>query len=372
MQKVPFVDLYAQYLTIKPHIDEAIESTIRSSSYIGGKPVAAFEKAFSEFIGVPHVIGCANGTDSIEILLQAFGIGKDDEVVVPAISWISTAEAVSSVGAKPVFVDIEDEYYTIDVSLIEKAITPRTKAIIPVHLYGHPADMPTIMSVAAKHNLIVIEDCAQAHGAQIEGKMIGTFGHAASFSFYPGKNLGAYGDAGAMATADPAVAEKARMIANHGQKGKHNHVIEGRNSRLDGLQAAVLNVKLPHLEGWTGARIANAAKYDRLLEKNEGIGLPLVKKGYRHVYHLYVVRVEHRTEVQKALAAVEIETAVHYPMALPFLPCYGGYGYETSHFPVAASCQNQILSIPMYAELTEEQIDRVSKELLKVAGGIEL
>lgn len=363
MQKVPFVDLYAQYLTIKPAIDDAIESTIMNSSYIGGKAVTDFEKAFGDYLGAPHVISCANGTDSIEILLQAFGIGEGDEVIVPAISWISTSEAVSFVGAKPVFVDIESGHYTIDAALIGKAITPRTKAIIPVHLYGHPADMIAIMDIAGKHNLIVIEDCAQAHGSMIGDKMTGTFGHAASFSFYPGKNLGAYGDAGAMVTADPAIAEKVRMIANHGQKGKHNHVIEGRNSRLDGLQAAILNVKLPHLAGWTDARIANAAIYDRLLEKNEGIGLPMVKKGYRHVYHLYVVRVKHRAEVQAALAVAGIDTAIHYPRALPFLSCYYNSGYEAGQFPVAAGYQDEILSLPMYAELTTEQITRVSTAL---------
>ena len=238
--KIPFVDLYAQYVSIKPDIDAAIEKTIKNSSYIGGQAVKDFEKAFASYLGLSNVIACANGTDSIEILLQSFGVGKGDEVIVPAASWISTSEAVSSVGATPVFVDIEAEYYTINPALIEAAITPKTKAIIPVHLYGHPADMPAIMKIAEKHKLVVIEDCAQSHGARINGQIVGSFGNAASFSFYPGKNLGAYGDAGAMATNDDAVAEKARMIANHGQKGKHHHIMEGRNTRHDGLQAAIL------------------------------------------------------------------------------------------------------------------------------------
>src|SRR5579863_8896253 len=271
--KVPFADLYTQYLSIKNDIDRAIETTIRNSSYIGGQAVRDFEAAFAAYVGIDHVIACGNGTDSIEILLQAFGVGKGDEVIVPAISWISTSEAVSTVGATPVFVDIEEEYFTMDPVLLRKAITPRTKAVIPVHLYGQPADMPAIMKIAEAHKLLVIEDCAQAHGAKIAGRTVGTFGHAASFSFYPGKNLGAYGDAGCMATNDPAIAEKARMISQHGQKGKHNHLIEGRNSRLDGLQAAILLAKLPYLGKWTEARIAHTKKYATLL-RDAGVCIP--------------------------------------------------------------------------------------------------
>jgi dTDP-4-amino-4,6-dideoxygalactose transaminase len=353
--KIPFVDLFAQYQNIKTDIDQAIATTIRNSSYIGGQAIKDFETAFAAYLGIDHVIACANGTDSIEILLKTYGITEGDEVIVPALSWISTSEAVSSVGATPVFVDIEKDYFTLDPSLLEKAIMPKTKAIIPVHLYGHPADMPAIMKIARAHNLIVIEDCAQAHGAKIDGVTAGTFGHAASFSFYPGKNLGAYGDAGCMATNDPAVAEKTRMIAQHGQKGKHNHVIEGRNSRLDGLQAAILLAKLPHLEKWTESRIANAGTYSKLLEK-ACLSIPMIKLGSRHVFHLYVIRTENRDQVQRRLSEAGVETAIHYPTALPFLPCYSQWKLRPESFPVAYAFQNKILSLPLFPELREEEI----------------
>jgi dTDP-4-amino-4,6-dideoxygalactose transaminase len=360
--KVPFVDLYAQYQDIKKDIDSAIENTIRTSAYIGGPAVKEFEKAFAAWVGIDHVVACGNGTDSIEILLKAYGVGAGDEVLVPAISWISTSEAVGAVGATPVFVDIEADYFAIDPTRIEAAVTKNTKAIIPVHLYGHPADMPAIMAIAAKHKLVVIEDCAQSHGARIDGKAAGTFGHAASFSFYPGKNLGAYGDAGCMATNDPAIAEQVRMIAQHGQKGKHNHLIEGRNSRLDGLQAAILLAKLPHLDSWTERRIANAARYDQALKGSDAC-LPKTRPGSRHVYHLYVIRVADRPAVQANLEKAGIETAIHYPTPLPFLPCYAHYGHTPDDFPVASACQHTILSIPMFAELNEQQIAHVASVL---------
>lgn len=359
MMRIPFADLYAQYLGIKSEIDAAIENTIKNSAYIGGPVVKDFEEAFAAYLGMQHVIACANGTDSIEILLQAMGVGEGDEVIVPAASWISTSEAVSAAGAVPVFVDVEENYFTINVSLIEAAITSRTKAIIPVHLYGHPADMPAIMRIAEKHHLKVIEDCAQAHGAAISGKIAGSFGHAASFSFYPGKNLGAYGDAGCMATNDAGIAEKVRMIANHGQKGKHNHIMEGRNSRLDGLQAAILKAKLPYLEQWTEARISHAAGYHQFIS-NKNIFLPATKENYRHVFHLYVIRCAQRDQLKKHLEENGIETAIHYPAALPFLACYAERNYSPEDYPVAFSWQQNILSIPMFAELNEEQRQFVS------------
>lgn len=362
MQKIPFVDLYAQYQSIKQNIDEAITSTIKNTTFIGGKPVQDFEQAFAGFIGVKHTIGCANGTDSIEILLQAYGIGKGDEVIVPAASWISTSEAVSTAGATAVFVDVEEDYFTINPALIEAAITPNTKAIIPVHLYGHPADMPAIMAIAQKNNLIVIEDCAQSHASSINGKLTGTFGHAASFSFYPGKNLGAYGDAGCMATNDDAIAENARMIANHGQKGKHNHIIEGRNSRLDGLQAAILSAKLPYLHQWTNARIALAALYNSSIS-NLSFTLPKTKENYKHVFHLYVIRSNRRDALKDELNTLGIETAIHYPCALPFLNCYANQNFIAGSFPVAENWANTVLSLPMYAELTHEQLHYVSDAL---------
>jgi dTDP-4-amino-4,6-dideoxygalactose transaminase len=364
--KIPFVDLYAQYLSIREEIDNAIATTIRESSYIGGTAVGFFEASFADYLGIKQVVACANGTDSLEIILKAWGIGPGDEVIVPAHSWISTSEAVGNTGATPVFVDMNADDYTINVTLIEAAITPRTKAIIPVHLYGHPADMPAIMKIAETHNLKVMEDCAQSHGASINGQVTGTFGHAASFSFYPGKNLGAYGDAGCMATNDEALAAKLRMIANHGQKGKHNHQMEGRNSRLDGLQAAILSAKLPHLEKWTKARIANADTYDKLLS-DVGMALPVTREGCRHVFHLYVIRSEQRDALAAYLKKEGIETAVHYPTALPFLPCYGDRGFMPEDFPVAFHNQSRILSLPMFAELSREQLEKVASAVLSFA-----
>jgi dTDP-4-amino-4,6-dideoxygalactose transaminase len=364
--KIPFVDLYAQYLTIREDIDKAIASTIRESSYIGGTAVGCFEASFADYLGIKQVVACANGTDSLEIILKAWGIGPGDEVIVPAHSWISTSEAVGNTGATPVFVDVNADDYTINVTFIEAAITPRTKAIIPVHLYGHPADMPAIMKIAEKHNLKVMEDCAQSHGASINGQVTGTFGDAASFSFYPGKNLGAYGDAGCMATNDEALAAKLRMIANHGQKGKHNHLIEGRNSRLDGLQAAILSAKLPHLEQWTESRIAHAETYSRLLA-DSGMTVPVTRDGCRHVFHLYVIRSEQRDALASHLKDAGIDTAVHYPTALPFLPCYRERGFRPEDFPVAFHNQSRILSLPMYAELSAEQLEQVASVILSFA-----
>jgi dTDP-4-amino-4,6-dideoxygalactose transaminase len=356
--RIPFTDLHAQYLTIREEVDAAIATVIRDSAYIGGRVVSDFEAAFARYLGLEHVVSCANGTDSMEIILKAWGIGPGDEVIVPAHSWISTSEAVGNVGARPVFVDVEPQHYTLDVGGIERAITPRTRAIIPVHLYGHPADMPAIMAIAGHHGLKVLEDCAQAHGATVGGRLAGTFGHAASFSFYPGKNLGAYGDAGCMATDDPDLALRIRRIANHGQQGKHNNLTEGRNSRLDGLQAAILSAKLPHLDGWNRARNAVAAAY------TEGLrGLPLdtpaVRSGCSHVFHLYVIRTDRRDELMQQLRQAGVEAAVHYPTALPFLPCYHTLGHNPSDFPTAFANQSRILSLPIFPEMTGDMTARV-------------
>jgi dTDP-4-amino-4,6-dideoxygalactose transaminase len=355
--KVPFVDLKAQYLSIKEDVDNAIQNVIEQSAFIGGIAIKQFEAAFASYVGLKHCIACGNGTDSIEILLKAMNIGAGDEVIVPANSWISTSEAVSAIGATPVFVDV-DEFYSINISLAEKKITAKTKAIIPVHLYGHPADMPAIMQLAEKYKLKVIEDCAQSHGAEINGKRTGTWGHAASFSFYPGKNLGAYGDAGAMLTNDDELAAVSRQIANHGQIKKHHHVREGRNSRMDTIQAAILLAKLPHIEQWTQQRVRHAALYSELL-KDIDVITPLTKNKCSHVFHLYVIRTENREALQKYLDENGIETAVHYPTALPLLPCYSHYHYTAEDFPVAYYNQGRLLSLPMYAELKDEQIEYV-------------
>jgi dTDP-4-amino-4,6-dideoxygalactose transaminase len=359
---IPFVDLKEQYQRIKPEIDTAIQKVIIDTAFINGKYVHEFEELFGKFLGLNHVVACANGTDSLEILLKAYGIGSGDEVIVPAVSWISTSEAVSSVGATPVFVDIDSDNYTIDCKLIEQKISPSTKAIIPVHLYGNPADMIEIMNIAEKKNLLVIEDCAQAHGARIKGKMVGTFGHAASFSFYPGKNLGAYGDAGAMATNDSSIAAKMRMIANHGQLEKHNHVMEGRNSRMDGIQGAILSVKLKYLNEWIKKRIKHAENYNRLFN-GTSIKTPSVRSNSEHVYHLYVILSDKRDVLKRHLHEQNIETAIHYPVALPFLEAYSRMHYKPSDFPVAYNFSSRILSLPIYPEMTSDMINYVVKSV---------
>lgn len=362
--KVPFVDLHSQYLSIKPLIDEAINDCITQSNFIGGPVVRAFEKGFADFLGIKNCIACANGTDAIEILLQAMGVGAGDEVIVPAHSWISTSEAVSAVKAKPVFVDTDPDYFTIDVQKIEQRITSATKAIIPVHLYGQMADMDTILKIARQYDLKVLEDCAQAHGAAYKDSLAGTMGDAASFSFYPGKNLGAYGDAGAMVTNDDELAEKARMIANHGQIKKHHHIIEGRNSRMDTLQAAVLRIKLQHLPTWNERRIHNASFYDEYLQ-DLPLKKPMTHPYYRHVFHLYVIQTDRRDAVADFLRDAGIETAVHYPSILPLLKAYKDEAYTAAQFPVSSKYQHSILSLPMYAELTEDAIRYVAETLRK-------
>lgn len=358
--KVPFQNLYLQYTSINTEIDTAIANCINNSQFIGGDTVKQFERDFSAYTGTQHCVTCGNGTDSIEIILSALGIGVGDEVIVPAHSWISTSEAVSNVGAKPVFVDTRKDLYTIDTTKIADKITSRTKSIMPVHLYGLPAEMDEILAIAEKHNLHVVEDCAQAHGATYKGKKVGTFGVAASFSFYPGKNLGAYGDAGGITTNDTILAERCRQIANHGQIKKNVHVSEGRNSRLDTIQAAVLSVKLKHLSNWNESRRVAARKYFELLQ-GANVVLPVVPDYSVHVYHLFVIQVENREVVRKALTQAGIETSIHYPTMLPFL---APYGYSETDFQACYSYQNNILTLPMFPEITTSEIEYVCKSLL--------
>ena len=364
--RIPFVDLKAQYHSIQSEVDKAIAEVIANSAFIGGSDnsiVRYFEDKFADYLGISNCVGCANGTDSIEILLKAMAIGPGDEVIVPANSWISTSEAVGNVGAQPIFVDSHPLFYTIDVDQIESKISTRTKAIIPVHLYGLPADMDPIVALARKYDLFVLEDCAQAHGAVYKGRMVGTMGHAASFSFYPGKNLGAYGDAGCMVTNDADLAKTARMIANHGQLVKHDHVIEGRNSRLDGIQAAVLSVKLPHLKRWTELRIRHASYYSRYIQAL-GIQVPSVPSGSVHVYHLYVILAPAREDMRKRLQDAEISTAIHYPTPLPFLRPYAHHQRnQPANFPIAVSQMSKLLSLPMFPELRDVEMAEVVKEI---------
>lgn len=355
--QIPFLDLKAQYLSIKEEIDAAIASVIADAAFIKGKYVESFERHFADYLGVKHCIGVGNGTDALFISLKCLGIGAGDEVIVPANSFIATSEAVTLAGAKPVFADCDPNFYTISPQKIEEAITPKTKAVIPVHLYGQPAQMDEILALAEKRGLLVIEDAAQAHGAEYRGRKVGTFGRCATFSFYPGKNLGAYGDGGAIVTNDDELAGKVRMFANHGRRDKYDHKFEGVNSRLDGMQAAILDVKLRHLDEWIAKRNAEAAIYDEKL-KNV-VMVPKVMPGMKHAYHLYVVQTERRDELQKKLAEAGIETGIHYPIPLPSLEAYGYAGYKKGDFPVTEGLAGKIVSLPLYENLTSEQQEYV-------------
>lgn len=360
---IPFVDLKAQYESMKFDIDAAISDVIADTAFIGGKYVKVFEEQFANYLGLRYCIGCGNGTDALEILLTALGIGEGDDVIVPANTFIATSEAVTKAGAKPVFVDCHPFFYTIDVSKIEEKITTKTKAIIPVHLYGLPAEMDQINEIAKKYELKVIEDAAQAHGAEYKGKKVGTLADAAMFSFYPGKNLGAYGDAGAMVTDSEVIATKVRMIANHGRMSKYDHEFEGRNSRMDGLQAAILSAKLPHLGKWTEARRHNAKLYTGYLSASS-LQLPVAPDYSRHVYPLYVVQAENRDRLQAKLKQEGIATGIHYPIALPILKAYRYMGHKSGDFPVASKQMHNLISLPMFPELSGKQIKRVTETII--------
>jgi dTDP-4-amino-4,6-dideoxygalactose transaminase len=361
--KVPFVDLKTQYLSIKTQIDQAIHTVIDNSSFIGGEVVKQFEVQFAKCIGVKHCIGVANGTDAIFIALKMLGIGPGDEVITVANSWISTSETISLVGAKPVFIDIEPDYFTIDPRRIEEKITKRTKAILPVHLYGQAVNMEEVRLLAERYNLLLIEDCAQAHLTEFKDQIAGTFGIAAAFSFYPGKNLGAYGDAGCIVTNDDLLAEKVRTFANHGALIKHKHVMEGVNSRLDGMQAAILSAKLPYLKEWTNLRISNAKLYSDLLRNIDLITVPKIREHSRHSFHLYVIRVRERDGLLRFLKSKDIDCLVHYPTILPLLAAYKHFELSKSDFPVASKYQDEIISLPLFPELSESQIIYVTEAI---------
>ena len=356
--KIPFVDLHAQYLTIKQEIDRAIADVIAQSAYIRGPHVDAFEEAWARTLGVKRCISCANGTDAIYIALRGLGLKRGDEVITSAHSWISTSETITQAGGRVVFCDTDEETFTIDPADIERKITPATVGIVPVHLYGQPADMGAIIAIARKHNLWVIEDCAQAHLASYKGQLVGTFGNVATFSFYPGKNLGAYGDAGCVVTNDDRLADWMTTFARHGGKG--DHVMEGINSRMDGLQAGILNAKLPHLPAWTAARRRVAACYNELLEDVGDVITPTVKSDRDHVYHLYVIRTENRDALREHLSQAGISTVLNYPKALPFYPAYAYLGHVPKNFPAAYFNQSRILSLPIYPEMPEEAITHVA------------
>ncbi len=356
---VPYADLGLQYQAIKDEIDGAIAAVIRDSAFIRGPYVDAFEREFAEAASVKHCVSCANGTDALYLAMAALKVKPGDEVITTAHSWISTSAMITHAGAQVVFCDTDGETFTIDPAAIEAAITPRTVGIIPVHLYGQPADMDAIMAIARRHGLWVVEDCAQAHLARYKDQPVGTFGAAATYSFYPGKNLGAFGDAGAIVTDDAALAEHMTMLARHGGLVKHKHLIEGINSRLDGMQAAILSAKLKHLKAWTKARQDAAAVYDAGLNQLDGVEVPRVAPDRTHVYHLYTIKHDKRDALAAYLGKNGVQTAINYPTALPLLPAYARFAHRPEQFPRAFEDQGKILSLPMFAEITREQQDEV-------------
>ncbi|HLG59268.1 MAG TPA: DegT/DnrJ/EryC1/StrS family aminotransferase [Vicinamibacterales bacterium] len=367
--RIPFVDLKAQYDSIKTEVDAAIASVITQTAFIGGSFLKEFEEAFARYCGTDLCVGMANGTDALYIALRALGVGPGDEVITAANSFIATSEAIKMAGAQVVFCDCDPVTYNIDVTKIEAKITPKTKAIIPVHLYGQPADMDPILALAKKHNLRVVGDAAQAHGATYKGRPIAALADITCYSFYPGKNLGAYGDGGALVTNNAEWAATARMIANHGRTKKYDHDFEGVNSRLDGIQAAILSVKLRYIERWTENRRKNAYLYNAAL-KGKGVGTPEELKDLRAVYHLYIVRVpaERREQFQASLKAAGIDTGIHYPIALPYLNAYRHLGHSESDFPHALEASREIVSLPMFPELTEDQIRYVADRVQEFMG----
>ena len=355
--RIPLVDLYAQYLSIKEQIDDAILSVIHESSFIRGSQVDHFEVSFAALHGSRHCISCANGTDALYIAMKGLGVRPGDEIITTAHSWISTSESITQAGANPIFCDTDPLTYCIRPENIESLITDRTVGIIPVHLYGHPADMVAIKEIADKHGLWMIEDCAQAHLATLKSKTVGTFGQAATFSFYPGKNLGAMGDAGCILTDDSELASWCELFSRHGGKGQH--VIEGVNSRMDGLQAAILNVKLPYLSLWTEQRISAAKYYIENLSDIASISLPNVMPDCKHVFHLFTIQNTLRNGLKQHLAQNNIDSTINYPLCLPLLPAYARYDHKTTDFPHASSSQSRILSLPLFPEITHEQQDHV-------------
>ncbi|HZH92043.1 MAG TPA: DegT/DnrJ/EryC1/StrS family aminotransferase [Pyrinomonadaceae bacterium] len=368
---IPFVDLQAQYRAIKREVDEAIGRVFENASFILGREVEAFEAAFAEYLGARFCIGVNSGTAAIQLAVTACGVGAGDEVIVPANTFFATAEAVSTAGATPVFVDADPVSYTIDADRIEAAITERTRAIMPVHLYGQSADLDPIFEIAARHGLAVIEDAAQAHGAHYKGRRVGARGRANCFSFYPGKNLGAYGEGGAVVTDDAEVARRVRLLRDHGSEQKYRHDIVGYNFRLEGIQGAVLGVKLKHLDGWNDLRRAHAARYGDLLSgmnRDGALTLPREMSYARHVYHLYVVQTDARDALQKRLAEAGVQTGIHYPVPVHLQPAYAALGHRAGDFPVAERQAARILSLPMFAELTDEQIGRVAEVVGSFAG----
>jgi dTDP-4-amino-4,6-dideoxygalactose transaminase len=364
--KVPFLDLKAHHDPIREQVDAEIAEVIDQNAFAGGPFVAGFERDFARYCGAQFSIGVGNGTDALWFALLALGVGPGDEVITSPSTFMATAEAISFCGARPVFVDIDETRYTMDPALLEAAITPKTRAIIPVHLFGQVADMKEILEIARKHNLPVVEDACQAHGAVYSGKRAGTFGDVGCFSFYPGKNLGAFGEGGGMVTDNADLDAKMRVLRDHGQARKYYHSMVGWNGRMDGIQGAVLKIKLAGLDAANDRRRAAAAKYDQLLAKSEEVRIPFCDDPHCHVYHIYAVRVKSRDQVLQAMSERGVSCAIHYPIPVHLQEAYQFLSYQKGSFPVAERCAEEFLSLPMFPELTSDQVEYVASTLLEV------
>jgi dTDP-4-amino-4,6-dideoxygalactose transaminase len=361
---IPFVDLKAQYNSIKDEIDTAVIKVLESTQFVLGDEVQTLEQEFSAYCEAQHSVAVNTGTSALHLALLAAGIGPGDEVITVPFTFVATVAAIDYTGAKAVFVDVDPVSYTIDVNQIEQAITDSTKAILPVHLYGQPADMDPILDIARRHNLVVIEDAAQAHGAEYKGRRVGSLGDMGCFSFYPGKNLGAYGEGGMLVTNNPDYERRARMLRDWGQERRYHHVLKGYNYRMDGIQGAILRVKLRYIEQWTEARIHHAGQYSSLLTDAD-LKTPVVMPYSRHVFHIYAVRVQNREALQAALKEEGVSTGIHYPIPVHMQTAFADLGYQAGDFPVAERVANEVLSLPMYPELSEEQVKTVSTALLR-------
>ncbi len=359
---VPFVDLKRNYLSIKEEIDSAVSETINSTSFILGKGVEDFEKNFAAYLGTAHAVGVNSGTSALTLSLLALGIGKGDEVITAANTFFATAEAISLAGATPVFADVNEKTLTIDSEKVKEKVSRKTKAVVPVHFYGQPADMKPILELSEKHSLKVVEDACQAHGSEYRGKKCGSMGNAGCFSFYPAKNLGAFGEAGMVVCRDEAVKEKVALLRGHGENPKNSHAVIGYNNRMEGLQGAVLNAKLPHLDEWNEKRRKNAALYNELLSGSD-LAAPTEADYAKHIYHLYVVKTENRDSLRERLGKEGVATGIHYPVPIHLQKAYSFLGYGEGSFPVSEEAAKKILSLPMFPELTEEEIEFVCGKL---------
>ena len=359
---IPLVDLAAQYRLLKSDIDATIEAVLRDGKYVLGPPVESFERDFAEYCGTSHAVGTNSGTSALHVALLAAGVRPGDEVITVPFTFIATVAAIEYASARPVLVDIEPDYYTMDPSALERAITPRTRAIVPVHLFGQPAAMADIVAIARRHRLVVIEDACQAHGAEHDGRRVGSLGDIGCFSFYPTKNLGAFGEGGAAVTNNSAYADSMRLLRSWGERRRYEHSMKGFNYRMDGIQGAILGVKLKHLDRWIDARRSHAAVYGRLLA-DTAISTPRERAGVRHVYQQYSVRVSQRDTWRTHLGEIGIQTAIHYPIPVHLQPAYHDLGYGAGDFPISEAVAQEILSIPIFPEMTPTQIETVAGAL---------